>query len=107
MTERDESGVWTVTTPPVIPGFHYYTLSIDGVKVNDPASDTFFGTGRPTSGIEVPEKGVDFYYAKDVPHGEVPLEADSCPSDLGLALRPCMPAGILPKCRTLRPVEHR
>jgi enterochelin esterase-like enzyme len=69
--QRDESGVWTVTTPPVIQGFHYYTLSIDGVRVNDPASETFFGTGRPTSGIEIPEKGVDFYFAKDVPHGEV------------------------------------
>src|SRR5262249_54541156 len=25
--ERGEGGVWTVTTPPVIPGFHYYWLS--------------------------------------------------------------------------------
>jgi enterochelin esterase-like enzyme len=69
--ERGENGVWTVTTPPVIPGFHYYTLSVDGVQVNDPASDSFFGTGKPTSGIEIPEKGVDFYHVKDVPHGEV------------------------------------
>ncbi|MFL5342415.1 MAG: alpha/beta hydrolase-fold protein [Gemmataceae bacterium] len=69
--ERGDDGVWTVTTPPVIPGFHYYKLSVDGVEVNDPASDTFFGTGRPTSGIEIPEKGVDFYHPKDVPHGEV------------------------------------
>ena len=60
-----------MTTPPVIPGFHYYKISVDGVEVNDPSSDTFFGTGRPTSGIEIPEKGVDFYHAKDVPHGEV------------------------------------
>jgi enterochelin esterase-like enzyme len=69
--ERGEGGFWTVTTPPVIPGFHYYWLTVDGVRVNDPASDTFFGNGRPTSGIEIPEKGVDFYHAKDVPHGEV------------------------------------
>ena len=69
--KRGDDGVWTVTTPPVVPGFHYYTLSVDGVEVNDPASDTFFGTGKPTSGIEIPEKGVDFYHAKDVPHGEV------------------------------------
>ncbi len=69
--ERGADGVWTVTTPPVIPGFHYYKLSVDGVQINDPASDTFFGTGRPTSGIEIPEKGVNFYFSKDVPHGEV------------------------------------
>jgi enterochelin esterase-like enzyme len=69
--ERGEGGVWTVTTPPVIPGFHYYTLSVDGVQVNDPASDAFFGTGKPTSAIEIPEAGVDFYHPRDVPHGEV------------------------------------
>jgi enterochelin esterase-like enzyme len=40
--------------------------------VNDGASHLFFGWGRDTSGIEVPEAGVDFYDAKqDVPHGEV------------------------------------
>src|SRR5262249_27743452 len=43
----------------------------DGVAVNDPGSETFFGYGRQTSGVEVPEKGADFYDAKDVPHGEV------------------------------------
>ncbi|HYV39368.1 MAG TPA: alpha/beta hydrolase-fold protein [Gemmataceae bacterium] len=69
--ERGADGVWTVTTPPVVPGFHYYWLLVDGVKVNDPASETFSGYGLPTSGVEVPEKGVDFYLAKDVPHGEV------------------------------------
>jgi enterochelin esterase-like enzyme len=69
--ERGDNGVWSVTTPPVVPGFHYYWLVVDGVSVNDPASETFFGYNKPTSGIEVPLKGVDFYQAKDVPHGEV------------------------------------
>jgi enterochelin esterase-like enzyme len=69
--KRGEDGFWTVTSPPVVPGFHYYALIVDGVQVNDPASDVFFGTGKPTSGIEIPEKGVDFYHVKDVPHGEV------------------------------------
>jgi enterochelin esterase-like enzyme len=69
--QRDDDGVWTLTSPPVIPGFHYYAFIVDGVQVNDPGSDVFFGTGKPTSGIEIPESGVDFYHAKDVPHGEV------------------------------------
>ena len=68
---RGEDGSWTLTSPPVVPGFHYYAFVVDGVRVNDPASDTFFGTGKPTSGIEIPEKGIDFYHPKDVPHGEV------------------------------------
>jgi enterochelin esterase-like enzyme len=69
--KRGEDGFWTLTSPPVVPGFHYYALIVDGVQVNDPASDVFFGTGKPTSGIEIPEQGVDFYQPKDVPHGEV------------------------------------
>jgi enterochelin esterase-like enzyme len=69
--ERDGDGNWTVTTPPVVPGFHYYWLLIDGVAGNDPGSETYFGYGRPTSGLEVPEKDADFYDAKEVPHGEV------------------------------------
>ena len=40
-------------------------------EVNDPASQTFYGTGKDASGIEIPEKGVDYYLPKDVPHGEV------------------------------------
>ena len=68
---KGEDGFWTATTGPLVPGFHYYRMFIDGVEVNDPASETFYGTGKETSGIEIPEKGVDFYLPKDVPHGEV------------------------------------
>ena len=69
--EKADDGTWTVTTPPAVPGFHYYWLLVDGVTaVNDPGSETYFGYGKPTSGVEVPEDGVDFYDDKDVPHGE-------------------------------------
>jgi enterochelin esterase-like enzyme len=68
---KDDKGVWTVTTDPLDPGFHYYQLIIDGVRLSDPASEAFYGTGRMSSGIEVPESGVDFYAIKDVPHGEI------------------------------------
>ena len=69
---RGDDGAWTVTTPPAVPGFHYYWFVVDGLNVNDPASHTFFGWGRESSGIEVPEPGADYYAAKDgVPHGEV------------------------------------
>lgn len=68
---KDEKGVWSVTTEPQVPGFHYYSLVIDGLKLADPASESFYGMGRMASGIDIPEKGVDFYQIKDVPHGEV------------------------------------
>ena len=64
-------GTWTVTTPPAVPGFHYYWFVVDGLQVNDPSSDAFFGYSRPTSGIEIPTPGEDFYFPKDVPHGDV------------------------------------
>jgi enterochelin esterase-like enzyme len=69
--KKDADGFWTATTDPVAPGLHYYRMWIDGVQVNDPASQTFYGTGKDTGCIEVPEKGVDYYMPKDVPHGEV------------------------------------
>jgi enterochelin esterase-like enzyme len=70
---RGGDGVWTGTTPPAVPGFHYYWFVVDGVIVNDTASRSFFGWGRDGSGIEVPETGTegDFYAAKQVPRGEV------------------------------------
>lgn len=71
LATKDEAGFWTATSDPVVPGFHYYRVFIDGAEVNDPASHTFYGTGKDASGIEIPEKDVDYYLAKDVPHGEV------------------------------------
>jgi len=69
---KGSDGAWTVTTTPLVVGFHYYTLVVDGVTVADPASRTFFGSGWENSGIEIPEAAdVDFYLPKDVPHGEV------------------------------------
>jgi enterochelin esterase family protein len=68
---QGSNGVWEVTTPPVQPGFHYYELVVDGLRINDPNSETYFGWGQPTSGIEVPDPQLDFYHAKVVPHGEV------------------------------------
>jgi len=69
--QRDDKGVWTVTIGPVVPGFHYYWLQVDGLACNDPATQTFFGWNKECSGIEVPDKTLDFYDIKDVPHGEV------------------------------------
>jgi enterochelin esterase-like enzyme len=67
---REDKGVWTVTIPPAVPGFHYYFLLIDGFQCNDPGSQTYFGWNTETSAVEVPDK-VDFYEPKEVPHGEV------------------------------------
>ena len=69
---KGADGAWTVTTTPLVEGFHYYSLVIDGATVADPATRTFFGSGWDNSGIEIPEAAdVDYYLPKDVPHGQV------------------------------------
>jgi enterochelin esterase-like enzyme len=68
---RDETGVWSVTIGPAVPGFHYYWYLVDGVAANDTASEAYWGHNKESSAVEVPEQGADFYEARDVPHGEV------------------------------------
>ena len=68
---KDTTGNWNVIIPSAGPGFHYYWFIVDGVRVNDPGSDTYHGYGRPTGGIEIPTAGEDFFQAKNVPHGDV------------------------------------
>ncbi len=70
MTKK-EDGLWYATTPPLVEGFHYYMLSIDGASVSDPSTRTYFGGGQWSSAIEVPASDADFYAHKAVPHGVV------------------------------------
>jgi enterochelin esterase-like enzyme len=69
--EKEADGFWTVTTEPLAPGLHYYTVFVNGAEMSDPGSEAFFGGGKYASAVEVPEPGVDFYAIKDVPHGQV------------------------------------
>jgi enterochelin esterase family protein len=70
---KGEDGLWYATTTPQVVGFRYYTLSIDGAIVADPATRTFFGSGFYNSAIEVPEPAAEseYYTLKDVPRGQV------------------------------------
>src|SRR5271165_6097904 len=68
---KQADGFWTVTTLPLVPGLHYYTLIIDGAEVADFGTQAFFGGGKPVSAVEVPEPGSTYYSIQDVPHGQV------------------------------------
>lgn len=71
---RDADGWWSAVTQPLVVGFHYYFLVVDGVSVIDPASEAFYGCGRMSGGIEIPEDAeTAAYYTfnKDIPHGQV------------------------------------
>ncbi len=67
-----EDSTWMGTTEgPMDEGFHYYHLTIDGGKFNDPGAMNYYGSTRWESGIEIPAHDQDFYALKDVPHGNV------------------------------------
>jgi enterochelin esterase-like enzyme len=69
--EKDEKGLWSVKTDPLVPGFHYYSLVIGGLKFADPASESYYGMGRMASGIDIPEEGTEFYTIRNILHGEI------------------------------------
>ena len=71
---KDENGLWSVTTPPAVPGLHAYWLVVDGVHVNDTCCKTYGSTKMQTCGVDIPEPKVDFYDIKDVPHGQVRMQ---------------------------------
>ena len=67
---KEADGYWSlVSKEPEVVGFHYYQIIVDGVSTADPNGKPFFGMGKWVSGIEIPEKGVDYYAIKNVPHG--------------------------------------
>jgi enterochelin esterase-like enzyme len=67
-------GLWEVTTKPLLPGFHYYLISVDGFVSTDPGSRAFFAARKEVSGIEVPGSESDFFAVKEVPHGTLRTE---------------------------------
>ena len=60
--QPDGKGGFMAVTDPLVVGFHYYFLNIDGVNFIDPATETFFGCCRESGGIEIPEGPEGDYY---------------------------------------------
>jgi enterochelin esterase-like enzyme len=71
---KGAGGFWEVTTKPLLPGFHYYAISVDGFSSNDPGSRVFFAARKEVSGLEVPGPDSEFFAIKNVPHGTVRTE---------------------------------
>jgi enterochelin esterase-like enzyme len=69
---QQADSTWMGTTEgPMDEGFHYYNVTIDRGKFNDPGALNFYGSVRWESGIEIPAHDQDFYALKNVPHGNV------------------------------------
>lgn len=70
--QKQQDGFFTGTTEgPMDEGFHYYNITVDGGKFNDPGAMNYYGSVRWESGIEIPAPDEDFYALKDVPHGQI------------------------------------
>lgn len=71
--QHDGKGGWMAVTDPLVVGFHYYFMNIDGVNFIDPSTETFFGCNREAGGIEIPEGDEGNYYRpqQGIAHGQV------------------------------------
>ena len=71
--QPDGKGNFMAVTDPLVPGFHYYFMNINGVNFIDPATETFFGCNREAGGIEIPEGSEGDYYRpqQGIAHGQV------------------------------------
>jgi len=69
--KKDDTGVWSVTTPPLAPDYYGYSISVDGVRSLDP-----FNHGQvpnlisPGNFVHVPGPSLP-WDVNDVPRGEV------------------------------------
>ena len=71
--QPDGKGNFMAVTDPLVVGFHYYFMNINGVNFIDPSTETFFGCNREAGGIEIPEGPEGDYYRpqQGVPAGQV------------------------------------
>lgn len=69
---KDDQGVWSVTVGPLTPELRYYTFSVDGATVVDPANANLLRDGtRYMNFFIIPGPVSENYAIKDVPHGNV------------------------------------
>lgn len=54
-------------------GMHYYHWYVDDVRIWNPKAGVSYGCFSAINTFEVPEKNVDFYFLKPVPHGTVSI----------------------------------
>ena len=71
--QPDGQGGFLATVPDFPRGMHYYFWYVDGVRICNPDAGISYGCFSAVNTFEVPEENVDFYFAKEVPHGTVSI----------------------------------
>jgi enterochelin esterase-like enzyme len=70
--QKDEDGVWSVTSEPLAPDFYGYAFVADGVHLIDPSNSLLKpNLLNTTSQVHVPGPASVPWEVSDVPHGEV------------------------------------
>jgi enterochelin esterase-like enzyme len=69
--QKDDKGVWTVTTAVLEPDYYGYSIMVDGVRMLDPYNHLLVpNLLTPANAVHVPGPGLPWEVA-DVPHGVV------------------------------------
>jgi hypothetical protein len=70
--QRDDHGVWSVTTAPLQPDYYGYSFSVDGVRTMD-ASNPLLVPNLifPSNAVHVPGPPSLPWELNDIPHGEI------------------------------------
>jgi len=70
--QKDDQGVWTVTSTPLAPDYYGYSFSIDGVRSLDASSSSLVpNLIFPGNDVHVPGPSSLPWEVNDVPHGEI------------------------------------
>lgn len=68
--QKDEQGIWNVTTTPLAPDYYGYSFTVDGVRQLDPSNSAIVpNLLNPSSSLHVP--GAASWELSDVPHGTI------------------------------------
>jgi enterochelin esterase-like enzyme len=70
--QKDDQGMWSVTTPPLTPDYYGYEFIIDGVRMLDPSNHSLIPNLLTASNaVHVPGPSSLPWELNDVPHGEI------------------------------------
>ncbi len=70
--QKDEQGIWSVTTEPLEPDIYSYSFLVDGLRINDPANPFLkYSLIDTESQVRVPGPSTLPWEINDVPHGVI------------------------------------
>jgi enterochelin esterase-like enzyme len=70
--QKDDQGVWSVTTPPLSPDYYGYSFFVDGVRTMDASNSALVpNLIDPGNAVHVPGPPSLPWEVNDVPHGEI------------------------------------